>query len=106
MGQCADGHLELLCPDRKDGIVNAMPETLVGLGPDYLRLPVTAKATLRAKGEMSGDDLLAVMMQQLLELEVQVTTLGSSCCCSMNMRIALQVPWDAFNHSWKRRLKG
>ena len=106
VGQCADGHLELLCPDMKDGIVNAMPEMLVGLGPDYLRLPATAKATLRAKGEMSGDDLLAVMMQQLLELEAQVKTLGCSWRCSMNMRVALQVPWGALNQGWKRRLGG
>ena len=72
VGQRADGHLELLYPGVKDGIVAELPEKMIGLGPDYLRLPFTARDTLRAKGWICGDDLLAMVMQRLATLEKQV----------------------------------
>jgi hypothetical protein len=52
-----------------------MPDKLVSLGPDYLRLPVTAKATLRAMGQICGDDVLTRCMQKLVALEEQVCNL-------------------------------
>ena len=65
-------NLELLCPGVTDGIVAELPEKMIGLGPDYLRLPFTARDTLRAKGWICGDDLLAMVMQRMATLEKQV----------------------------------